>query len=80
MIDDVVKMYGNKVRVVFRDFPLDFHDKAQKAAEAGLCANDQSKFWEMRLDVRQPADARCRHPQGRGAQAGPSTAPSLISA
>ncbi len=47
VIDDVVKMYGNKVRVVFRDFPLDFHEKAQKAAEAGLCANDQSKFWEM---------------------------------
>jgi protein-disulfide isomerase len=47
VIDDVVKMYGNKVRVVFRDFPLDFHDKAQKASEAGLCANDQGKFWEM---------------------------------
>ena len=47
VIDEVVKMYGDKVRVVFRDFPLDFHDKAQKAAEAGLCANDQNKFWEM---------------------------------
>jgi len=47
VIDEVVKRYGNKVRVVFRDFPLDFHDKAQKAAEAGHCANDQGKFWEM---------------------------------
>ena len=47
VIDEVVKMYGDKVRVVFRDFPLDFHDTAQKAAEAGLCANDQNKFWEM---------------------------------
>lgn len=47
VIDQVVKAYGNKVRVVFRDFPLNFHEKAQKAAEAGQCANDQSKFWEM---------------------------------
>lgn len=47
VIDQVVKKYGDKVRVVFRDFPLNFHDKAQKAAEAGQCANDQGKFWAM---------------------------------
>ena len=46
-MDEVVAKYGDKVRLVFRDFPLDFHDKAQKAAEAGQCANDQGKFWEM---------------------------------
>jgi protein-disulfide isomerase len=47
VIDEVVKKYGDKVRVVFRDFPLGFHDKAQKAAEAGHCAQDQGKFWQM---------------------------------
>ena len=36
-----------KVKVVFRDFPLGFHDKAQKAHEATECADDQGKFWEM---------------------------------
>lgn len=36
-----------KMQLVFMDFPLGFHDKAQKAAEAGLCAGDQGKFWEM---------------------------------
>ena len=46
-IDEVVKAYGNKVRVVFRDFPLSFHEHAQKAAEAGHCADEQGKFWEM---------------------------------
>ena len=47
VMEEVIAKYGNKVRVVFRDFPLSFHDKAQKAAEAGQCANDQGKFWEM---------------------------------
>lgn len=47
VVDEVVAHYGDKVRVVFRDFPLDFHDKAQKAAEASHCAEDQGKFWPM---------------------------------
>ncbi|HMU40778.1 MAG TPA: thioredoxin domain-containing protein [Pseudomonadota bacterium] len=47
VMEEVLSKYGNKVRVVFRDFPLSFHDKAQKAAEAGQCAHDQGKFWEM---------------------------------
>lgn len=46
-VDEVTKTYGDKVRVVFRQFPLDFHKNAQKSAEASLCANDQGKFWEM---------------------------------
>jgi protein-disulfide isomerase len=31
---------------VFRDYPLDFHQDAQLAAEAANCARDQGKFWE----------------------------------
>ncbi|MBI4168227.1 MAG: DsbA family protein [Candidatus Aenigmarchaeota archaeon] len=36
-----------KVRFVYRDFPLPFHPAAQPSAEAGECADDQGKFWEM---------------------------------
>jgi protein-disulfide isomerase len=45
--DQAVNNYSGKVRLVFRDFPLPFHDKAEKAAEAGHCAEEQGKFWEM---------------------------------
>lgn len=43
----VREKYGDKVRIVFRQYPLPFHAEAAKAAEASLCAGDQGKFWEM---------------------------------
>ena len=36
-----------KVKIVYRDFPLPFHENAQKAAEASECAHEQGKFWQM---------------------------------
>jgi len=46
-LEQVKAKYGDKVRIVFRQFPLAMHQNAQKAAQAALCANDQGKFWQM---------------------------------
>jgi len=44
-VEQVEKAYGDKVRVVFRCFPLAMHNRAKFAANAAECANDQGKFW-----------------------------------
>lgn len=43
--DDYVKT--GKLRIVFRDLPLEMHEKAFGAAEAAACANEQGQFWQM---------------------------------
>ena len=45
-LERLVKEYGNKVRLVTRDFPLSQHTEAFKAAEAAEAARDQGKYWE----------------------------------
>ncbi|HZW90343.1 MAG TPA: thioredoxin domain-containing protein, partial [Myxococcaceae bacterium] len=45
-VEQVMNTYAGKVRLVYRQFPLNFHQHAEKAAEASLCAADQGKFWE----------------------------------
>lgn len=49
LLKAIKKKYGNKVRVAFKNFPLPFHNHAEKAAVAGLCANEQSTdaFWKL---------------------------------
>jgi protein-disulfide isomerase len=38
--------YGDKVRLVHRDFPIDaLHPEARRAHEAARCAHEQGKFW-----------------------------------
>jgi protein-disulfide isomerase len=43
----IKKQYGDKVRFVFRQFPLPMHPQAHLAAEAALAADKQGKFWEF---------------------------------
>lgn len=46
-IKQVLEVYGDKVRVVFVDYPLEFHANAGKASEAAHCAGKQGRFWEL---------------------------------
>jgi protein-disulfide isomerase len=46
-LEKVKAVYGDRVRVVFRDFPLStIHPRAVDAARAAHCAHDQDRFWE----------------------------------
>ncbi|GIW43378.1 MAG: oxidoreductase [Candidatus Binatia bacterium] len=45
-VAEVLRHYGDKVRFVHRDFPLNFHQHARLAAEAAACAHAQGKFWD----------------------------------
>lgn len=46
-IEKILETYPKDVSYVFKDFPLSFHQFAQKAHEAARCAGDQDRFWEM---------------------------------
>lgn len=47
---ELKKKYGNKIKFVYRQFPLppSMHPQARQAAEASMCVNDQGteKFWK----------------------------------
>lgn len=48
-LPQIVENYveSGRVRYVFKDLPLPFHQHAQKAAEASRCAGAQDAFWPM---------------------------------
>lgn len=44
--DALMEAYPDKIRFVYRNFPLSFHQNALPGAEAALCAGDQNAYWE----------------------------------
>jgi protein-disulfide isomerase len=48
LIDEVIRNYPQKIRLVVKQFPLgQLHPNARAAAKAALAAHRQGKFWEM---------------------------------
>jgi len=46
VLKELRRLYGKKIRLVYRDYPGPTHPHAPRAAEAAQCAGDQGKFWE----------------------------------
>ena len=46
-IEALLKVYPKQVKLIFKQFPLEIHSDAYRAATAALAAQKQGKFWEM---------------------------------
>ena len=47
-LESLVNKYPDKIRLVYKHFPLSFHKDAPAAAAAVIAAQKQGKFWEYR--------------------------------
>jgi len=47
-LDSVAKVFPKEVRVIFKHFPLSFHEQAKSGHAATLAAGKQGKFFEYR--------------------------------
>jgi len=47
VLEKLIAEYGDRVRFVVRDFPLNMHPEARKAAEAAEAAREQGKYWDF---------------------------------
>jgi len=47
VLKQVQSLYGSRIKFIFRNFPLQMHDKAYDAAVAAEAAGIQGKFWDM---------------------------------
>jgi protein-disulfide isomerase len=45
VVQSIREQYGDKIRLVFKNFPLPNHQYAEKAGEAALCAGQQGQYW-----------------------------------
>jgi protein-disulfide isomerase len=46
-LEALLKVYPKQVKLIFKQFPLEIHSDAYRAATAALAAQKQGKFWEM---------------------------------
>lgn len=57
-VNELKKIYGNKIQVAFKHYPLPMHQQAKPASEASMCINEQSsdKFWKYHDKLFANAD------------------------
>lgn len=48
VLDSIVRANPDKIRLVYKHFPLSFHQAAPAAGAAAIAAGKQGKFWEYR--------------------------------
>ena len=47
VLNPLLEAYPGKIKFVYRNYPLSFHQNAFAAAEAALCAGDQKAYWKF---------------------------------
>jgi protein-disulfide isomerase len=47
LIEQVLELYPEEIRLVFKNFPLKSHEFAMRAAKAALAAHQQGRFWDF---------------------------------
>jgi len=45
IVKKIMEEYGDQIRFVYMDFPLELHEHAARFAEAAHCAHEQDNFW-----------------------------------
>jgi protein-disulfide isomerase len=55
-MEQLEKAYPKDVKVVFKHFPLPFHNEAEPAAKAAWAAQQQGKFWEYHEELFKNQD------------------------
>ena len=64
-VEELLKEYDSRLRVVFRNFPLPAHEHAREAALAAEAAGFQGKFWEMHDTLYREQSAWSKAPNTR---------------
>jgi len=64
-VEELLKEYNSRLRLVFRNFPLSGHEHAREAALAAEAAGLQGKFWEMHDTLYREQDTWSRAPNVR---------------
>jgi protein-disulfide isomerase len=64
-VEELLREYDSRLRVVFRNFPLPAHEHAREAALAAEAAGFQGKFWEMHDTLYREQLAWSKDPNAR---------------